>query len=389
MSRNMEHMSLPDLNELRQFHEGGLDPARMEEIRTMAQDSPLLRESMEGYAEAGAFDAMPAFDQTPLAGFDAAASSTATQTAASLTQSAVQTTFWTITTTKLIVGFMILTGVGICIYWDKQHNQSKTSATTTAQQSADAGQENLAALHQTDTLKTSNTNSIVPALPAAGEEATLTQTEPESAALTPLRDRSEFPPNEIVSKESKLHEHANAGDDGIRESKKGLIMVGMTQVLHYRVADYTEVRKEKWSNAVFSEGHTPANQESKGAMPKEMEQNALRYLEYIESCITYLDRKQYKQAREGFDALLKLYPDDVNAQFYGAMARYRSGEYAGAVPLFKLTESNAMRVFREDAKFYRAMSLKASNNPAEAKVLFEEIATAGGAYAKRALEENQ
>jgi TolA-binding protein len=123
-------------------------------------------------------------------------------------------------------------------------------------------------------------------------------------------------------------------------------------------------------------------------MPKDQQQHSLKYLDYIENCLSYLDHKQYKQAKEGFDALLKFYTDDVNAQFYGAMTRYRAGEYGSAIELFKLTEINAIRAFREDAKFYRAMSMKALGKTSEAKVLFDEIITADGAYAKRAKQES-
>ena len=389
MSEKLEHNALPNLQELQQFQEGLLSAERMREIRAIADENPLLRESLEGYAASGVFLPMPTFEQTGLAQLKIAATAGKGAASAAGWKLLIQPWAWS-TVTKIMVGVTVATGllVGVAQINGDADTQPEPIAQQQGAAQGTAADESV-----------SNTNTVAPPTSVdagAGNQSNSNATaelndgasSPSSTNETTVTDAPQTPiPNEMQPIEPSMDELTLTQEDRIREQRKGLIMVGMTEILKYRVADYTDVRREKWSNVVFSEGHTPANQEKRGAIPKEQPQTGLRYLEYVGHCIAYLDKKQYQQAREGFDALLKLYADDVNAQFYGALACYRSGEFAAAIPLFKMTEGNAMRAFREDAKFYRAMAMKSSGQGAEAKVLFEEIAASGGSYAKRALEE--
>lgn len=391
MSEKFEHIALPNLQELQQFHEGALAPERMREIRAIADENPLVRESLEGYAASGVFLPMPTFEQTGLAQLKIASSASDAAASTFNWKVVLKPWAWT-TTTKIVVGVAIATGLVLGVV--KTNDKPAVTQVNGVQQQEgsnkelnNTGSENSATHSSNPTgLEDNNLTTNNSVDQSSATESTFNATPVNDSTAVSSATKTAIP-GEIPPLEPTFDPFARTEEDRIREQRKGLIMVGMTEILKYRVADYTDVRREKWSNVIFSEGHTPANQERHGAVPKEQEQNSLRYLDYVGHCISYLDNKQYKQAKEGFDALQKLYTDDVNAQFYGGLTRYRSGDYAAAIPLFKMTETNAMRAFREDAKFYRAMAMKSNGQAAEAKILFEEIAASGGAYAKRALEE--
>lgn len=395
MSERLEHNALPDLKELQQFHDGTLSPERMQEIRSIADENPLLRESLEGYAATSVFLPMPGFEQTGLAQLKiAAATGKGAAAASSGLKIIAQPWAWT-AATKIITTVAITTAAVVGYVAVNNSTDSNKEQNTTEQQqpstsgvgtkdatSTDALNEKVASLNSDNNAAVNAQQTLSD--PAVGQHGASNQ---DNTGIGAERTPGQTP-NEMEYIQPEVNNLGATHEEVIRAQSKHLIMVAMAEVLKYRVADYTEVRHEKWSNEVFSEGHTPANQESHGAMPKDQQQHSLKYLDYIENCLSYLDHKQYKQAKEGFDALLKFYTDDVNAQFYGAMTRYRAGEYGSAIELFKLTEINAIRAFREDAKFYRAMSMKALGKTSEAKVLFDEIITADGAYAKRAKQES-
>ena len=66
MSKRLEHNALPNLEELKKFNAGALDPKRMQEIDSIANENPLLKESIEGYAATGIFIPLPIFEHTGL-----------------------------------------------------------------------------------------------------------------------------------------------------------------------------------------------------------------------------------------------------------------------------------------------------------------------------------
>ena len=77
----------------------------------------------------------------------------------------------------------------------------------------------------------------------------------------------------------------------------------------------------------------------------------------------------------------------MNAQFYLARCYYESGEFENALTYYDKTIKNRISTFREEAEFYKAMSLKALGRIEEAKALFTEIVNKQRFYALKAAKE--
>jgi hypothetical protein len=396
MSKKLEHNALPNLEEMQRYSEGKLSQERMREIDNIANENPLLRESLEGYAATGIFMAMPAFESTALASMGSASSGAA----AAGTGASTSTSTWAavtkiagglITTTKITVATLVAVVSGSVYYAthaDKPAENANVQPTEMPSgdivMQADSTQWNAETpgiLEQGNQLMapdgavngladaSNQTNTTTYSPSADGPPVTADGFESGSAGYIPPMTNTELP---AVIPDKQL------------KNKSALVGVGMSEILNYRVADYSDHRDTNWNNHVFSEGHTPANLENKDQKVEVVQKSGMTYLQYLEECIRYYDRGQYKQAIEGFSALRQVYSDDVNAQFYGAMTHYKSGQYAQAIELFALTESNVLRSFREDARFYRALSLKEVQRSQEAQQLFLGIAAGQGFYAKRA-----
>jgi len=396
MSKNLEHNALPDLDELRRFHHGELPADRMREIQHIAAENPLLKDCIEGYKTTGVFIAMPVFEST---GLSSVGGVSATQAASSGTGTwfGISKTFIAAVTSAKVVVTIIAASIAGAIYLYSTHRAADQPAVATYHDTDPNFQTNNGIVADTTTFvedpySVSDTNLVLPSASNPAQSA--------SSDIPRNLDPNHTPrviPNGLPSIPNDLSMIAQNGTGQqlagqqleVQQSRGSLVGVGMTSILNYRVADYSDYRKPKWSNQVFSEGHTPANQENKTTVMDRSRSVVLTYMEYLEECLEYYDNKQYKQAKEGFDQLKTNYPEDVNAQFYGAMARYHLGEYDAAIALFELTEINVLRSFREEAKFYRAMALKRLNRSPEWNTLMNEIATSGGFYAGQANKELQ
>ncbi len=391
MSKKLEHNALPDLDELRRFHHGELPADRMREIQHIAADNPLLKDCIEGYKTTGVFIAMPVFEST---GLSSVGGVSATQAASSGTRTwfGISKTFIAAVTSVKVVFTIIAASIVGAIYLYSTHRAADQPAVAAYPDTDANNQTNNGIVGDTanfveDARSVSDTNLVLPSASNAAQAA--------SSNIPRNIDPNHTPrviPNGLPSIPNDLNINAQNGTGqelAGQQLKGSLVGVGMTSILNYRVADYSDYRKPKWSNQVFSEGHTPANQENKTTVMDRSRSVVLTYMEYLEECLGYYDNKQYKQAKEGFDQLKTNYPEDVNAQFYGAMARYHLAEYDAAIALFELTEINVLRSFREEAKFYRAMALKQLNRSPEWNTLMNEIATSGGFYAVQANKELQ
>ncbi|MCS6934925.1 MAG: tetratricopeptide repeat protein [Chitinophagales bacterium] len=91
----------------------------------------------------------------------------------------------------------------------------------------------------------------------------------------------------------------------------------------------------------------------------------------------------YKQSAELFDELLKQYPDNADALYFGGISEYILGNTKKSEKNFdKLLKTNR---YNEGSKWYKANILLKKGNKAEAKKLLEEIAQGNSSYKERAL----
>jgi len=172
-------------------------------------------------------------------------------------------------------------------------------------------------------------------------------------------------------------------------TRTGMVAVNIRQVLHYKVADYSEIRNGEW-DAFDGMGGIPAKYDNAGEMNAAEAETAPKkvpYMDYVTECMTALDQANYSLANKKFAVVLAEYPDDVNAQFYGALSYYRSAQYEKAIAGFDLTLKNTIRTFNEEAEFYRAKSLKFLGRTDDANEIFTRIVLKNKFYAEQALKE--
>lgn len=157
----------------------------------------------------------------------------------------------------------------------------------------------------------------------------------------------------------------------------------------FKLVDYRVYRSKpaiKTKQMVLS--GTPASQEDKTIEEDEFiwKDVDVPYIDYIDKSIRIFGRRNYKKALSRFETIIKTYPNDINANFYGGLCLYNFGEYDQAILLFNQCLDGPYSNFDEEALWMKAMSLKDSGQIVKAKVIFTKIEQGGGFYSNQAKE---
>lgn len=132
---------------------------------------------------------------------------------------------------------------------------------------------------------------------------------------------------------------------------------------------------------------TPASKENENSKEEEIEiwkTIDVPYIEYIDKTMTAFAKGNFKKALSRFEIILKTYPSDINASFYGGLCYFNLGEYDKAIETFEKCLNSEFNNFNEEAEWYLAKSYQANGNNAKAVILFNKIKDGGGYYSKQA-----
>lgn len=162
----------------------------------------------------------------------------------------------------------------------------------------------------------------------------------------------------------------------------------------YHIADYRVVDYSGRTNPLKVEvflGGTAADQENADQQTVgEKHEFETAYNLLLQEAISAFASGKNERCAAIMREVLKTFPDDLNALFYGGMAELRLGKNTAAAHRLKAAQMHTKSVFREEAEFYCAMALLADGNT-EGTEMMKAIIDGGGFYAGRAkgaLEKN-
>jgi TolA-binding protein len=111
------------------------------------------------------------------------------------------------------------------------------------------------------------------------------------------------------------------------------------------------------------------------------------YIDYINKSVRVFGKGNYKKALMRFETIIKTYPHDVNANFYGGLCLYNLGAFQQSITLFNQCLDGSYSNFDEEALWMKAMSLIDSGQEKKAKPIFKQIEHAEGFYSDQARTE--
>ncbi len=110
------------------------------------------------------------------------------------------------------------------------------------------------------------------------------------------------------------------------------------------------------------------------------------YIDFLRETQKKFDKNDFKGALKDYHRILKQYPDDVNAQFYGGLCYYNLDKPDRAIQYFEKVIANNVNTFHPEGEFYLALSLRATGQYGKGNGMLLKIAEEGGFYAKQAKE---
>jgi len=381
-----QHIALPSLEEIEQYQNGMLSNERAYEIEALAQENPLVADALEGFAALPAFTSLPNFeDGIPT-------SSSASYGIKLLVKT--PSPWWHLN--GWIIGIMV--GSTSAMLLSTLYNIPASANANSDGMKIETKQFEQSQVNEEqafDVIKTAEVQKAEKLIDK--NNSTQSKTNILSDVNTPIvmdvnpieEQRGNFvglsgitPDPQVLVNDSKIIE-------GIKSSR--LAAVQIAHIYDYKVADYSELRAGGWKPIEQIQTGTLANQENRDSKSSELNEStdtkAIPYMEYLAQCMNEFDRGRYAAAYVNFSLILKQYPTDVNAQFYGSMSMFKDGKYQEALEGFDMVLKNMISVFNEESRFYKAKSLKALGRLDEAKLLFEKIIRDNGFYANEASRE--
>jgi TolA-binding protein len=375
----------PSLNEIEQYVQGTLPASRSREIELLAMEDPMVADALEGYTEIPAFEAVGdiQFQSSSTVG---------------------GTPWWHIG--GWILGLSIGVILAVVFIPTEDKNSAEQKTVPEHQKSELNGIEKDSDIAQNPE-SSSNSEVTIARTPSSENERQALANYEIQQQRTSLHDFLQFEENNFDSSELSLENtyrqlkviqldsklpvllDDEKNDPALKES----IIPGGTDITHfnnYKLVDYTVLRKKTWPDFSLDSLHTSPSLENEfdtgDPLRGEISQS-LPYINYLEGCINAYNSGDYDQAAQQFELILKQYPTDLNAQFYGAMSHYQQGKYERAIELYNMSLKNVFKIFREDSEFYKAMSLRKTGREEESMILFLQIINNNGYYKERAIQE--
>lgn len=158
----------------------------------------------------------------------------------------------------------------------------------------------------------------------------------------------------------------------------------------FKIVDYSKIYNNKIKKNVFENNGLSAKYENNQNINNEItnlsEYNYITYTQFLSETMEKFSINSYKEALQNFVIIIKQFPNDQNAHFYGGLCYYNIGLYNKSIEFFNFIIDSKVIVFYQEAEWYRTLSLINLNRNSEAVECLKKIIQAKGFYAKRASE---
>lgn len=111
------------------------------------------------------------------------------------------------------------------------------------------------------------------------------------------------------------------------------------------------------------------------------------YADFLESAMKKFNQNDFGAALKDYRTILKFFPNDANAHFYGGLCYFNLGKNNKAVEYFDKVLENRINTFDQEALWYKTLIYIKRGHKKKATDLLEQIIAENGFYAERAQEE--
>ncbi len=151
-----------------------------------------------------------------------------------------------------------------------------------------------------------------------------------------------------------------------------------------KVLNYKKIRNNNLSIREINQSLSARYENKNRDEMTPSEQKPVLYTEFLTECMNAFKKKNLKSAMRGFNTILRTYPHDANALFYGGLTYYNLGMTDKSIELLTLSSEHALGVFKEESEWNLALALIANDDQNTAYELLDKIATSDHFYREQA-----
>lgn len=168
----------------------------------------------------------------------------------------------------------------------------------------------------------------------------------------------------------------------------GLVTLPVVYEYDLAVVDYTQLRTPQLLDGNLDDsGISPGYEneeskknESKVTATESPADKRFTYVDFLNGAMRKFSSNLFGSALADFEIILKQYPGDLNALFYGGLCNYHLKRNDKALQYLNQVMVAHPEVFYFEAEWYKALTLIQSGKKEEAKNLLEKIAAGNGFY---------
>jgi hypothetical protein len=154
-----------------------------------------------------------------------------------------------------------------------------------------------------------------------------------------------------------------------------------------KIADYNKLYFPAVNNEpLLFKTHTPVYKENKESQSEEVEKSLVRPDRILKQALADFSKHRFNNSITSFSLLLEHNPNDVNAQFYSALAFYNLNKSGMSIELLNQVIVNANTSFYPEALWYLSLVTLKAGNKENGKLLLERIVSERGYYSKKAAD---
>jgi TolA-binding protein len=369
MSSNQEHNIFDPGRELTRpeieaYLAGNLSPEEMNEVERIAASSPMSQDALDGMRMAGNSTALDDISKSIY----------------------TKTSFLSSTAFRLSALIVVAVAIGFVVFMSNQAEQE--------------------AVADNEVPKPAETELILDEEPLAVEDQQeevqmqVVQTESTDSSISlvvDIRDQQEQLPTQehyvvdhVISEEKlatiEIQEVPLEEDEPDEDPILHVPGQPIYHVVDYRLVDYRGIREEPFNVLSRDLTGVPASHSDEYDVREDDMKviSQVAYVDYLKEAIVAFSESRFKAARNKFKTILKKYPEDANALFYGGLTAYELGKYGEAVRMFEKCLENDIRTFHQESAYYMANSYWRDGKKDLARPILETIVEEGKFYAEKA-----
>ncbi|HBX50334.1 MAG: hypothetical protein A2275_12310 [Bacteroidetes bacterium RIFOXYA12_FULL_35_11] len=157
-------------------------------------------------------------------------------------------------------------------------------------------------------------------------------------------------------------------------------------IYNLKVVDYSKVYKNNLKTNNLSGLDSKYENNISQKSDAESDKTYVTYNYFLTASLDKYKNNDFKNSLRDFSVILKHFPEDLNAYFYGGLCLYNLQKFDRAIQFFNQAIENPVNSFYQEARWYKALSMIQKNENEDAKNLLKEIIDEEGFYASKAEE---